>query len=288
MKARVLILSAGLCLNFHLHAQAEGEAGVEAKAPVSEAPVSEAPVSEAPVSEAPVSDGSVDMASVLRTWEKNKGEAQTALPRRWLFLQEQAGIYGSPSPLNIDKTSFENYGWFRLAESEAIRLFIQMNPQQKVEEIKPEDLLARLKRYASLAGADGVILKTAGKDSSWAVYQHKKVMGAPIASFAKGPESFREEQPAAWLVSQLEYDAMVVGTEGEYLILAKLKPLKRGAQGLILKNSVTNFVTDAEKEVGALLRIVFDSDDYALAKVSLSKSERPKVPLGSKVLFDQP
>lgn len=231
---------------------------------------------------------SADMAQILSNWAKNQDNVRISLPRRWLFLQEQGGSYGAPSPLTLDKTSFDSYGWLQLAESDAIRLFMQFNPSQKVDVIKPEDLPARLKRYAELSNAEGVLLKTAGENPSWALYQHTKNMSTPVVNLVKGPESFRAEVPAAWLVSQLNYDAVVVGTEGEFLILAKLKPLKRGAQGLILKRSSSAIVADSEKDVGALLRIVHDSDDYVLAKVSLSKSGRPKVPVGSKVLFDQP
>lgn len=272
MKSLLLIASMGLLFSQGLRAQEDEEAEEN----------------EAAVEKVEVPDASSERAAILNAWEKNKGSVRTTLPRRWLFLQEQAGVYGSPSPLNIDKISFESYGWFQLAEAEAIRLFIQMNPQQKMDETKPEDLPARLKRYAALAGAEGVVLKTAGENSSWAVYLHKKNMSTPVVNFVKGPDSFRAEVPATWLVTQLGYDAMVVGTEGDYLILAKLKPMKIGAQGLILKKSAAALVTDAEKEVGALLRVVHESDDYVLAKVSLSKSGRPKVPVGSKVLFDQP
>jgi hypothetical protein len=234
------------------------------------------------------SDPNADMAKVLSDWEKGQGVPKTTLPRRWLFLQEQAGAYGAPSPLEIDKLAFEGYGWFQLAEIDSIRLFLQLNPAQRKEALKPEDLLTRLSRYAELSRADGILMRTAGENASWALYRYSKPMNTPVVNFVKGPESFRNDAPAAWLVSQLNYDAMVVGTQGDYLVLAKLRPLKRGSQGLILKKSAGPIVADAEKDVGALLRIVFDSDDYALAKVSLAKSGRPKVPIGSKILFDQP
>ncbi len=229
-----------------------------------------------------------DFANILNQWQKNQGKTKTYLPRRWLFLQQAGGVYGAPTPLNVDKISFENLGWFQAADADAIRLYIQMNPGERKDEIKPEELPARLKRYAELAAAEGIILKTSDENGSWAVYRHTKSMNAPIVSFLKGPDSFRGDVPAQWLVSQLNYDAMVVGMEGDYLILAKLKPLKKGSQGLILKKSSTAIVADAEKEVGALLRVLVDSEDFALAKVSLSKAGKLKVPVGSKVLFDSP
>lgn len=276
MKFGKLIIAMGLLLSSQLFAQDDNgeENGDEGKA-------------EDAVETAPA-ESSQNLADVLSGWEKAHAKIRTSLPKRWLFLQEQAGAYGAPSPLNVDKYAFDSFGWFQLAEAEAIRLYIQVNPSEKKDVLKPEELPARLKRYASLSGADGIILKTAGENTSWSIYQVKKNMSTPIASFAKGPESFRQDVPVSWLLSQLNYDAMVVGTEGDYLVLAKLRPLKRGAQGLILKKSATAVVADVEKDVGALLRIVYDSDDYILAKVSLSKSGRPKVPVGSKVLFDQP
>ncbi|MES2744936.1 MAG: hypothetical protein V4655_05895 [Bdellovibrionota bacterium] len=279
MKTLKWIMTFALGLSSLAHAQ-EDEEGADADPSLPAA----AEVTQAK----PTVDPAVDMAQILSAWEKNQGSVKNSLPRRWLFLQEQAGVYGAPSPLNVDKISFDGYGWFQLAEAESIRLFVQFNPEQKKDSIKPEELPARLKRYAELSNADGILLKTAGENSSWALYRHTKKMDTPVVNFIKGPDSFRNDVPAAWLVAQLSYDAMVVGIEGDYLILAKLKPLKRGAQGLILKKSSSSIVADSEKDVGALLRIVYDSDDYALAKVSLSKSGRPKVPVGSKILFDQP
>lgn len=275
MKILKWALVSTLIVNAHAYSQDEAEA---------EDSNSKADKAEEAVSSPIQTD---DPAAVLNAWEKKHGESRTSLPKRWLFLQEQAGTYGSPSPLNVDKFSFDSFGWFQLAESEALRLYIQMNPEQKKDEIKPEELPARLKRYADLSGANGIILKTAGESASWVVYQNGKNLKAPVATFPKGPESFRSDAPISWLVSQLNYDAMVVGTEGDYLILAKLRPLKRGAQGVILRKSSSGLVADSEKEIGALLRIVHDSDDYILAKVSLTKNNRAKVPLGSKVLFDQ-
>ncbi len=229
-----------------------------------------------------------EMARILNTWQKNQGKAKTFLPRKWLFLQQAGGAYGAPTPLNVDKISFENYGWFQVAESDGIKLYIQMNPSERKEDLKPEELPAKLKRYAELSSAEGILLKTNDENGSWALYRHTKSMDVPQVNFVKGPESFRGDVPVQWLVSQLNYDAVVVGTEGDYLILAKLKPLKKGSQGLILKKSAGAIVADAEKDIGALLRVVYDSEDYALAKVSLSKVGKLKVPIGSKVLFDSP
>ena len=229
-----------------------------------------------------------DYASILSAWEKDSGKIAHAIPRRWLFLQEQGGAYGAPSPLGIDRTQFEGYGWFELADPESIRLWIQLNPTQKKAEVKADELVSRLKRYAELSQAEGVVIKTNGTPSVWAIYQTSKGLSAPQVSFEKGPDSLRQDLPARWLVQQFGYDAVVVGMTEDYLVLAKLKPLKRGAQGLILKKSSAAIVADAEKDIGALLRVVHENDEYVLAKVSLAKSGRPKVPMGSKVLFDQP
>lgn len=231
---------------------------------------------------------SADYGAILSSWEKNSGRINTSTPRRWLFLQEQGGAYGAPSPLAVDRMIFDAYGWLELADPESIRLFIQMNPTQKKTELKPEDLAARLKRYAELSQAEGIVMKTNATPSVWAIYQRGKGFDAPQLVFDKGPESLRQDLPARWLVQQFGYDALVVGAAEDYLILAKLKTLKRGAQGLILKKSSASIVADGEKDIGALLRVVFETDDYVLAKVSLAKSGRPKVPMGSKVLFDQP
>lgn len=229
-----------------------------------------------------------DYSSILSAWEKNAGKLGHAIPRRWLFLQEQGGVYGAPSPLGVDRNQFESYGWLELADPEAIRFWIQLNPTQKKAEVKADELAPRLKRYASLSRADGVVVKTSGTPSVWAIYTTRKGFATPQVTFEKGPESLRQDLPARWLVQQLGYDAVVVGATEDCLVLAKLKPLKRGAQGLILKKSASSIVADGEKDIGALLRIVHENDEYVLAKVSLSKSGRPKVPMGSKVLFDQP
>jgi len=109
-----------------------------------------------------------------------------------------------------------------------------------------------------------------------------------VVTFEKGPDSLRQDVPARWLVQQFGYDALVVGTSGDLLVLAKLKPLKRGAQGLVLKNSTEGIVADGEKDIGALVRVVYENERFVLAKVALSKSARVQVPRGSKVLFDQP
>ncbi|MBC7659629.1 MAG: hypothetical protein H7249_07965 [Chitinophagaceae bacterium] len=226
--------------------------------------------------------------TLLNTWVKNSDDSVHAIPRNWLFLQEQSGAYGAPSPLGLDATMFDAYGWFHLADSDAIRLFIQLNPTQKKDELKPEMMAARLKRYADLTQADAIVLKTSATPSKWAVYVVNKGLDAPQLSFDKGPDALRLDFPAKWLSQQLAYDAVVVGNEGDYLVLAKLRPLKRGAQGLVLRKSAGSLVGDAEKDVGALLRVLHETDDYVLAKVSLTKSERSKVSVGSKVLFDQP
>jgi hypothetical protein len=231
---------------------------------------------------------STDYGAILTNWEKNSARVVTSTPRRWLFLQEQGGSYGAPSPLGVDRMTFDAYGWLELADPESIRLFIQMNPTQKKTELKPEELAARLKRYADLSQAEGIVMKTNATPSVWALYLRGKGFDAPQLVFDKGPESLRQDLPARWLVQQFGYDALVVGMVEDYLILAKLKTLKRGAQGLILKKSSASIVADGEKDIGALLRVVFETDDYVLAKVSLSKSGRPKVPMGSKVLFDEP
>ncbi len=230
----------------------------------------------------------VDYASILAGWEKSSGQVEAMIPRTWLFLQEQGGAYGAPSPLSIDRISFEGYGWFELADPESIRLFIQINPTQKKASVKEEELPLRLKRYAELSHAEGVILKTSSASSAWAIYSSNNGFSQAVLTYEKGPESMRQDLPARWLVQQLGYDAFVVGKTEDFLVLAKLKPLKRGAQGLVLKKSAEGLASDNEREIGALLRVVFENDKYALAKVSLAKTSRSKIARGSKILFDQP
>ncbi len=229
-----------------------------------------------------------DEAGVLAAWEKTNGNLnlKAGAARKWLFLQEQAGAYGALSPLVIDTLAFESYGWLQMAEADGIRLYLQLNPDFRKDKIAPDELGARLKRYADLSYADGVVLKTAS--GGWALYIASKGMSLPAVKFDKGPETLRQDQAARWLVQQLGYDAIVVGTAGDYLVLAKLRSLKVGGQGLILKKSTTSVTADSEKDIGALLRVSYQDNDFALAKVSLAKSGRPKVPVGAKVIFDAP
>ncbi|RYZ53483.1 MAG: hypothetical protein EOP07_17735, partial [Proteobacteria bacterium] len=241
--SKILAIAALSLSSGHALAQdADAEEAVEEKTEVKEEPKAEVK--------------SADYGAILSSWEKNAGRITTSTPRRWLFLQEQGGAYGAPSPLAVERTTFDALGWLELADPEAIRLFIQMNPTQKKAELKPEDLAARLKRYAELSQADGIVMKTNATPSVWGLYLRGKGFDAPALVFDKGPESLRQDLPARWLVQQFGYDALVVGAAEDYLILAKLKTLKRGAQGLILKKSSASIVADGEKDIGALLRVV--------------------------------
>jgi hypothetical protein len=241
------------------------------------------------------SDSADAASAALTEWLGAEGStAIKSLPRRWLFMQTQATAYGAPSPLIFDRSSFESYGWFEATDPDAIRFYFQMNPKLRDGDVKDTVIRQRLQTFMNLTASDGLIVRETDKEAekkdgevvpAWVFYGRSGKGLVELGRTDKGPDSMRQDALPKWLISQLGYDAIAVGTSQDYLILAKLKPVKRGSQGLIMKGTTNTVLLKDNKDVGALVRVVFEAEDFLVVKFLLSKSGKPKVPVGSKVLF---
>lgn len=244
------------------------------------------------VDEKEMPDSPSSAAAALEKWQKGNHKPVRNLPKRWLFMQSQPTAYGFPSPLVLDRSGFDNFGWFEAADPEGIRLYFQFNPKLKAEEFSAELLQQRLMTFMLLTYSDGLVLRHSepGQDEnspviSWIFYSRTSKGLVELGRVEKGPESMRHNVLAKWLIEQLGYDAVAVGMSEGYIILAKLKPVKLRSQGLLMKSSSSSILLKDSKDVGALVRVVHEDPDYLVAKFLLSKSGKPKVPMGSRALF---
>lgn len=229
--------------------------------------------------------------AALESWLQENPKPIRALPKRWLFMQAQPTAYGFPSPLAIDRTGFDSFGWLEAADPDAVRLYFQLNPRLKDEAASEEVMNQRLVTFMSMTYSDGLVLRTAGSDEeggapgAWVLYTRNSKGLVELGRVESGPESMRQDALVKWLTQQLGYDAVAVGANENFLFLAKLRPVKIGAQGLLMKSTSSSIVLKDSKDVGALVRVVYQDGDYLVAKFLLTKGNKPKAPLGSRALF---
>lgn len=245
----------------------------------------------------------------INTWVKQVNEAAAKKPGGALYPIRVAFVddtYAkSPKFLEFDLESFNNLGLYQAVQSTDLSWSWKLNDFQvkererkdksKSAETQPDsenkankalDLDSLLKTF----DADVFVQAPSDPSKGWITFRIVNSTKEILAK-EKSPSSFNTESLYRWLAKSFGYDGVVLDKKGEYLLVGSSTVFfkRKSMQAMAFRDSEKKFsLRPSEREGMGLLTLVKKSGSYGIFKVLFLGRGYAEVPIGTKVLVEDP
>jgi hypothetical protein len=234
----------------------------------------------------------LDCATWVNAWHKNGPKALQNL----FFVHKLAVIQGMNKDVNGDAVEFDAGALKQLSFSDAVdpgnaRLILQLNdPPKPAKGIDSQT--SQLQYLFKLLDVDGVVVTSI--EGEWHLFSRsraKTIDDVVLASPLAGTETLTAAKLAPWLRQAQGFDAIVIATEGDRLLLVgDVQQLKAKPQGVILANSAGSAILPRKAISGvAIIEIEEVVGKFATARRLIERNAASNAPIqvGAKIMFSK-
>lgn len=225
--------------------------------------------------------GNKDEAPPLATWQKDAVSVTGAFPHHVLFVTElPAKGKGKVQFMNINAEEFNKLGYFKLADQASAAWDIKINGAASSK----GDALVALQKTTN---ADTVILAPANGD-----WKFLRAVGGKRETLysAKPPKSTEPPDIAAWILSTLGWDGVVLAQQGEFLLVGSSAKIlsQPQIQALAVTDSLDKFALKKDQRKGAgLLSLSENKDGTGVFDVVFLGQGIKEIPAGTKLIIEK-
>ncbi len=193
-----------------------------------------------------------------------------------------------PNMPSIDIKALNSEGMLHTIDAAEMKWAFAMNPWTIPSQVPKWNLAQKLIGTGRISAAHIVFYMSSNKDEPWRFFG-KTAGGSNVDLKVGRSKSLSASDIRAWLKKTLGYNAIVLGTKGDFLLVGQLTANFTGKslQGLALKNSEESLILNDKSNTSmGILGFVKGRGAYAIYRPVFLEKETTNVPVGTKVILD--
>jgi hypothetical protein len=194
-----------------------------------------------------------------------------------------------PLMFGISTDEFNGGGYLRYPRSSDVDWAFDLNSWPGGSTPSISEPGQRAAAAMGIARLDVLVVGDWKASKDWKVYVKNAKSGISSAQFG-APRSEDAADLKAWLATALGYNAIVIASQGEYSLIARMFADFNGdnVQGLTVKNSASSaFVKESGSKGSGLLSYVSGKGPLAVFRAVVMEKGMTTVPVGAKVILDK-